>query len=103
MTPFRTGEHAASLVRYMDAVTSVMSTWVSEFKAIPAPPGDEAVVGEYLAGMDAMIAKVKEASATAKAGNARLFMSLSDEIDVAGTGVNAKLDAYGLTACGSGA
>ena len=97
------GSTQASLVRYMDAVTSLMSTWMSEFKAIPAPPGDEAVVGEYLAGMDAMIAKIKEASAAAKAGNGRLFMSLSDEIDVAETGVNAKLDAYGLKACGSGA
>jgi hypothetical protein len=96
------GSTQASLVRYLDAVAAVTSTWVSEFKAIPAPPGDEAVVGEYHTGMEAMIAKVKEASAAAKAGNARLFASLSDELDVAQTAVNAKLDAYGLKVCGSG-
>ncbi|MDQ1403218.1 MAG: hypothetical protein QOG03_1534, partial [Actinomycetota bacterium] len=40
-------------------------------------------------------------SAAAKANNARLVGGLLDELNVAGTAVDAKLDAYGLTTCGS--
>ena len=95
------GSSLTSLARYMDAYLVIANKLVTDIKAIPAAPGDEATVSEFVGAMEASLAKVKETSAAAKANNARLASALFDEIDVADTAVNAKLDAYGLKTCGS--
>ena len=95
------GSSLASLARYMDAFMVISTKLLGDIKAIPAPPGDEATVNEFLGAMEAANGKVKETIAAAKANNARLAAGLFDELDVAETAVNAKLDAYGLKTCGS--
>jgi hypothetical protein len=95
------GSTLASVGRYLDSLLVISNKLATDLKAIPAPPGDEATVGEFVAAFDTMNAKLKEMSAAAKANNPRLFSGLSDEADVANTALNAKLDAYGLKTCGS--
>ena len=95
------GNSAASFARYFDALGGVTMKLTTDLKAVPAPPGDEAAVGDFVAAMDTFNAKVKEVSAAARANNPRLAGGLLDELDVANTALNAKLDAYGLTVCGS--
>lgn len=93
----------ASLGRFLDSVLAISTKLAADLKALPPPPGDDATVAEFHAAFDNLNAKLKEISAAAKANNSKLFAALSDEADVASTALNAKLDAYGLTACGSAA
>ena len=93
----------ATAGRYLDALLVVFTKLATDLKAIPAPPGDEATVGELMNALDSANAKVKESSAAAKANNPKLFGALSEELDVATTALNAKFDAYGLKSCGSSA
>ena len=95
------GASGAAVARYLDAVLAVSVKLAADIRALPAPPGDEATVGEFGPAFDAVNAKIKETSAAAKANNQRLAGALSEEIDVASTALNAKLDAYGLPTCGS--
>jgi hypothetical protein len=95
------GSSLASVGRYLDSIVGLSTKLAADIKALPAPPGDEGTVGDFLAAMDTMNAKIKEMSAAAKSNNARLLGALSDEADVANTALNAKLDAYGLKTCGS--
>lgn len=96
------GKTLASTSRYLDAVVGISVKLVDDLKAIPAPPGDEATVSELVAAMEALNAKGQEISVAAKSNNPKLVVALVDEVDVATTAVNAKLDAYGLTTCGTG-
>jgi hypothetical protein len=97
------GNSQASFIRYIDAINGISVKLAADFKAIQAPPGDEAAVADMLAAIDTVNAKAKEAIDAARAGNERLFAGLFDELNVSQTAVNAKLDAYGLKACGSAA
>ena len=97
------GNSLASTARYLDAVINIAVRLVTDLRAIPAPPGDEGAVGDFLTAFDTLNGKGKEISAAAKANNARLVLALDDEVNVATTALNAKLDAYGLKACGSAA
>lgn len=97
------GNSQASFTRFIDAINGVSTKLASDFRALQAPPGDEATINDMLAAIDALNAKSKEAVNAAGAGNARLFGALFDELAVAQTAVNAKLDAYGLKLCGSAA
>lgn len=97
------GSSQASFTRYIDAINGVSSKLATDFKALQAPPGDEGTVGDMLAAIDGLNAKAKEAVDAARAGNPRLVGALFDELAVAQTAVNAKLDAYGLKVCGSAA
>jgi len=92
---------AASVGRYIDAILVISTKLVTDIKAVPAPPGDDAAVGEFVTAFEGLNAKLKEMGAAAKANNPRLLGALSDEGDVATTALNAKLDAYGLKACGT--
>ncbi len=92
---------AASLGRYLDAVTGLTTKLIADIKAIPTPPGDEATITGLSTAMDALSAKIKDAGAAIKAGNGRLASGLFDEVDVAQTALDAKFDAYGLPVCGS--
>jgi hypothetical protein len=95
------GASLASLGKYFDAILVVSNKLEADLKALPAPPGDEAAVNEFVAAFDALLAKAKDMSAAAKANNPKLVAALSDEVDVANTAANAKLDAYGLKVCGT--
>lgn len=95
------GSSLASTTRYLDAVVALSTKLASDLKALPVPPGDEAAIAEINAAFDTLNAKGKETSAAAKANNPKLVVALSDEVNVAGTALNAKLDAYGLKTCGT--
>jgi hypothetical protein len=95
------GSSAASFARYFDAMGGVTTKLTADLKALPAPPGDEGSVGDFIGALEAFNAKVKEVSAAAKANNPRLAGGLLEELDVTNTALNAKLDAYGLKVCGS--
>lgn len=91
----------AAQVRYLDSHLALQKKLATDLRALPVAPGDEATVSDVLGAFDAFAAKTNEFVDAFKAGNAKLVVALVDEIDVAGTAANAKLDAYGLTACGS--
>jgi hypothetical protein len=95
------GSSLASLAKFFDAAMVISTKLAADLKALPAPPGDEATVNEFNAAFDALNAKAKDMTAAAKANNAKLVAALSDELDVANTALNAKLDAYGLKVCGT--
>ena len=95
------GSSLASLGRYLDAMIPLSVKLADDIRAIPVPPGDEGTVAEFLAAIDSLNVKSKEAGAAAKANNVRLLGALAQELDVAGTAINAKLDAYGLKTCGT--
>jgi hypothetical protein len=95
------GTSAASLGKFFDAQLAISTKLAADIKALPVPPGDEATVNEFLAAMDSLNAKAKDITAAAKANNTKLVSALFDEVTVANTAANAKLDAYGLKACGS--
>ena len=95
------GSSLASVSRYIDTQLVIFNKLVTDLKAVPAPPGDEATVGEFVTAFDAFTAKIKEVGAAAKANNPRLYEALSEEADVATTALDAKLDAYGLKTCGT--
>ena len=95
------GASLASLAKFLDAELPIVTKVVTDIRAIPIPPGDEATVNEMTAAMDALTPKIKEVSAAARANNARLLSGLFDDADLASTQANAKLDAYGLKLCGS--
>lgn len=95
------GNTLASTSRYLDAQLVISDKLAADLKAITVPPGDEATVADFLSALQNLNTKGKEASSAAKANNPRLVLALVDEVNVAGTAVNAKLDAYGLKTCGT--
>ncbi len=95
------GNTLASTSRYLDAQLVISDRLAADLKAITVPPGDEAAVADFVAALENLNTKGKEVSSAAKANNPRLVLALVDEVDVAGTALNAKLDAYGLTTCGT--
>lgn len=95
------GSSLTSLGKYLDSILTVSHKLAADLRALPAPPGDQASVDEFNAAFDAFNGKFKDMTAAAKANNAKLFGGLSDEVDVASTALNAKLDAYGLKVCGT--
>lgn len=97
------GSSAASFARFIEGIGTISVKLLSDIKALPVPPGDEGTVGEFTTAMDNLNNKFKEIVAAAKANNPRLATGLFDELDVANTALNAKLDAYGLKTCGSNA
>jgi hypothetical protein len=95
------GNSAASVAKFFDAELAISTKLATDLKALPVPPGDEATVTDVLAALDALNGKAKDIAAAAKANNPKLVGALSDEINVANTALNAKLDAYGMKVCGT--
>ena len=95
------GNTLASTSRYLDAQLVISDKLAADLKAITVPPGDEATVADFVSALENLNTKGKEVSSAAKANNPRLVLALVDEVDVAGTALNAKLDAYGLKTCGT--
>lgn len=96
------GSTLSSLSRFIDRYLPIYEKFVVDFKAMTVAPGDDGAVGEIVTALDGALPKFKELSSAAKANNARLVGALFEELGVAGTALDAKLDAYGLKACGSG-
>jgi len=92
---------AAARIRWFDSLLGLMRKLSSDLSAAPAPPGDESAVAEVVAAFDAFTAKTNEFVDALRANNAKLIVALGDEVDVAGTALTAKFDAYGLRVCGS--
>ena len=97
------GNSQASFTRFIDAINAVSTKLATDLKALQAPPGDETTIADMTASIDGLNSKSREAIDAAKAGNERLFLAMFDELRVAQTAVNSKLDAYGLKTCGSAA
>ena len=95
------GNTLASTSRFLDAQLALSEKLAAELRAITVPPGDEATVADFVGALDTLNTKGKEVSSAAKANNPRLVLALVDEVNVAGTALNAKLDAYGLKTCGT--
>lgn len=95
------GNSLASTSRYLDAQLVISDKLAADLKAITVPPGDEATVADFLGALENLNAKGKEVSSAAKSNNPRLVLALVDEVNVAGTALNSKLDAYGLKGCGT--
>ena len=95
------GNTLASTSRYLDAQLVISDKLAADLKAITVPPGDEATVADIVSALENLNTKGREVASAARANNARLVLALVDEVDVAGTAVNAKLDAYGLKTCGT--
>jgi hypothetical protein len=95
------GSSIASFGRFIDRYVPIYTQLIDGFKALAPPPGDEATVAAIVADFEAALPKIREVGTAAKANNDRLFVALFQELDLLGTQVDAKLDAYGLNACGS--
>lgn len=95
------GSSVTSFGRFVDRYLPVYTQVVDGFKALVPPPGDEETVGAIVGDFEAALPKIKEVATAAKANNPRLVLALFEELDLATTQIDAKLDAYGLKACGS--
>lgn len=89
------------IARAVGAVSDVAERMGAEIRALPVPPGDEAVVADMLAAQDAVNAKAREIAAAAGTEDAAAFVAAAHQIDTLSTAVDAKFDAYGLGSCGT--
>lgn len=96
------GNSMPSVARFLDAFLVHSTKLATDLKALAVPPGDQGTIDEFLGSLEALNTKFRDASAAAKANNGPKAVSLLDDIDSATDQLNAKFDAYGLQACGSG-
>ena len=89
------------VVRYFNATMAISDRIDAEIKALPVPPGDEGTIADIVVVLDRMSEKYRQARDAAGTGDRSLFQALMEEMAVMVTAVDAKLDAYGLTSCGS--
>ena len=89
------------LSRFFNAFTPIVTKLVADLKALPVPPGDEAVIGEIMTGLDKGLDQNREMRDAALAGDVSRFNAIDGEATILTTAIDAKLDAYGLTTCGS--
>lgn len=97
--PFK--NNAADVARYFSQGVAVVTKLASDLRALPAPPGDEATVADILSAVDKVNAKTSEMKDAAAAGDQSRFVAAGQELTVLETAADAKLDAYGLSVCGS--
>ena len=74
---------------------------VTDIKALPVPPGDEAALAELFAAQDKVQAKNREFEDAAADEDFDRIDALDREITTLITAADAKWDAYGLGSCGS--
>ncbi len=85
--------------RFLDSFIAMATKLATDIRGLATPPGDQAAVDDLLHSVDAAIAKFTEASVAARGNNPRLVLALMDEATVATRAMNARFDAFGLTAC----
>lgn len=89
------------MARYLGELVPISEEITTDLKALPVPPGDEATVSEMMSEVDKIDAKGREALDAVVSNDASRFLAIGEEAIVLTTAVDAKLDAYGLTTCGS--
>ena len=87
--------------RFFNQALPLLEKLVVDLKALPVPPGDEGAVADIMSGLEKANEKSREARDAAVAGDRSRFIAIDEETTVLVTAVDAKLDAYGLTTCGS--
>lgn len=89
------------IARFFNQALPIVEKLVVDLKALPVPPGDEATVAEIMSGLEKANEKSREARDAAVAGDRSRFVAIEEETTVLVTAADARLDAYGLTSCGS--
>jgi hypothetical protein len=91
----------AEIARMIGAVSEVAERMGREIRALPVPPGDEAVIADLLVAQDLVNAKGREITAAARVEDGPALIAAAHQIDTLSTAVDAKFDAYGLGTCGT--
>ena len=81
--------------------TALYEKFVVDFKALPAPRGDDAVLAEMATGVSNLGVKLRQMGGAAINGDVKRLNALEQEGDALADELNAKFNAYGLTVCGS--
>ena len=89
------------VARFLGQVLQIAERMVTDLKALPVPPGDEGAVSDTMTALDKTNEKGREARDAAAGNDRSRFLAIEHEMTVLGTAADAKLDAYGLTTCGS--
>ena len=97
----RAPRDARDLNRFFNQMLPVAEKLVTDLKALPVPPGDESTLADAVSGLERMNDKSREVRDAAAAGDRSRILAIDEEGSVLSTAVSAKLDAYGLTSCGS--
>jgi len=97
-----TSSSARAFGVYLDSILAVSNKGAADLHALAIPPGDDSTVNAWLADLDALNAKVAEASKAAKAGDQTKVVAIAEASAPLETAANAKADAYGVRACGTG-
>ena len=93
----KVGKEAAD---FFAASANESEAGLAKLRALPAPPGDEAVIADMFAGVDALIPLIRQAAAASRSGNVAAVDAKFAEVAAASKPVNAKFNAYGLVECG---
>ena len=91
----------AAFVAFITHANDVFDQLVTDIKALPVPPGDEATLAELFAAQDKAQAKNREFEDAAADEDFDRMDALDREITTLITAADAKWDAYGLGSCGS--
>lgn len=99
--PFPTSATPAALARFLGQFATIADQLLADLKGITVPPGDEAAVADMLAAQEQVNAKGHELIAAVRADDEAAFIAVDRDMVRLVTAADAKLDAYGLTVCGS--
>ena len=94
-------EDEAAFVAFITHANDVFDQLVTDIKALPVPPGDEATLTELFVAQDKAQAKNREFEAAAADEDFDRMDALDRESTTLITAADAKWDAYGLGSCGS--
>jgi len=94
-------EDEAAFVDFIAHANDVFDQLVTDIKALPVPPGDEAALAELFVAQDKAQAKNREFEDAAGDEDFDRMDAIDREISTLVTAADAKWDAYGLGSCGS--
>jgi hypothetical protein len=95
------GANLPALVSYASQNLDIFNKLVSDLKALPVPPADEATVTDMIGAGETVNAKVGELRDAAAAKDIGRLTAADKELSTLTTAADAKFDAYGLGVCGS--
>ena len=98
---FPASDTGRAFAGYIGATIEVFEHMVTDIRALPVAPGDEATVAEILTAQDKANAKEREFQDAAVDDEFDRMDALDREITTLITAADAKWDAYGLGSCGS--
>ncbi len=94
-------EDDAAFLAFITHGNDVFDQLLADVKALPVPPGDEAVLAELFAAQDKAQAKNREFEDAAADEDFDRMDALDRQLTTLVTAADAKWDAYGLGSCGS--